>query len=166
MGALTTGSVNVNTGVVSDTCSLCLAKLNTSNRLLPLFNITMMVVTFFTVICTILSRDFVGLTATGGNTGGTICGRGALGMDSTSGTLLHGREVVFANGTACVLGDKLDTLVVMNKAVCTIFRLGALGRFPDALVRVVSMCLPLIVTFIVSVKPVSTTSVSVRTGGL
>lgn len=89
-----------------------------------------------------------------------------LKVSSASKALLRKERMMFTGNATYMLNSGLSALIMVGGTIYAVFQLNTLKQFPSTLIEMISVYLPLVIAFVISIGPISAASISMEAKNL
>lgn len=89
-----------------------------------------------------------------------------LKVSSASKALLRKERMMFTGNATYMLNSGLSALIMVGGTIYAVFQLNTLKQFPSTLIEMISVYLPLVIAFVISLGPISAASISMEAKNL
>ncbi len=163
---LAANSIGIGANIMDSAYPLYLTGLGTSGDLLPLFGVAVVIIAFFAIIYAVLSHSFIKLATAKKGAKKAVYKEKTLKVSSASKALLRKERMMFTGNATYMLNSGLSALIMVGGTIYAVFQLNTLKQFPSTLIEMISVYLPLVIAFVISMGPISAASISMEAKNL
>ena len=151
---LAANSIGIGANIMDSAYPLYLTGLGASGDLLPLFGVAVVIIAFFAIVYAVLSHKKA------------VYKEKTLKVSSASKALLRKERMMFTGNATYMLNSGLSALIMVGGTIYAVFQLNTLKQFPSTLIEMISVYLPLVIAFVISLGPISAASISMEAKNL
>lgn len=163
---LAANSIGIGANIMDSAYPLYLTGLGASGELLPLFGVAVVIIAFFAVVYAVLSHSFIKLATAKKGAKKAVYKEKTLKVSSASKALLRKERMMFTGNATYMLNSGLSALIMVGGTIYAVFQLNTLKQFPSTLIEMISVYLPLVIAFVISLGPISAASISMEAKNL
>ena len=163
---LAANSIGIGANIMDSAYPLYLTGLGASGDLLPLFGVAVVIIAFFAVVYAVLSHSFIKLATAKKGAKKAVYKEKTLKVSSASKALLRKERMMFTGNATYMLNSGLSALIMVGGTIYAVFQLNTLKQFPSTLIEMISVYLPLVIAFVISLGPISAASISMEAKNL
>ncbi len=163
---LAANSIGIGANIRDSAYPLYLTGLGASGDLLPLFGVAVVIIAFFAVVYAVLSHSFIKLATAKKGAKKAVYKEKTLKVSSASKALLRKERMMFTGNATYMLNSGLSALIMVGGTIYAVFQLNTLKQFPSTLIEMISVYLPLVIAFVISIGPISAASISMEAKNL
>lgn len=163
---LAANSIGIGANIMDSAYPLYLTGLGASGDLLPLFGVAVVIIAFFAIVYAVLSHSFIKLATAKKGAKKAVYKEKTLKVSSASKALLRKERMMFTGNATYMLNSGLSALIMVGGTIYAVFQLNTLKQFPSTLIEMISVYLPLVIAFVISMGPISAASISMEAKNL
>lgn len=163
---LAANSIGIGANIMDSAYPLYLTGLGASGDLLPLFGVAVVIIAFFAIVYAVLSHSFIKLATAKKGAKKAVYKEKTLKVSSASKALLRKERMMFTGNATYMLNSGLSALIMVGGTIYAVFQLNTLKQFPSTLIEMISVYLPLVIAFVISIGPISAASISMEAKNL
>lgn len=163
---LAANSIGIGANIMDSAYPLYLTGLGALGDLLPLFGVAVVIIAFFAIVYAVLSHSFIKLATAKKGAKKAVYKEKTLKVSSASKALLRKERMMFTGNATYMLNSGLSALIMVGGTIYAVFQLNTLKQFPSTLIEMISVYLPLVIAFVISIGPISATSISMEAKNL
>ena len=152
---LAANSIGIGANIMDSAYPLYLTGLGASGDLLPLFGVAVVIIAFFIKLATAKKGAKK-----------AVYKEKTLKVSSASKALLRKERMMFTGNATYMLNSGLSALIMVGGTIYAVFQLNTLKQFPSTLIEMISVYLPLVISFVISIGPISAASISMEAKNL
>lgn len=159
---LVSNSVGIGANIKGGAYPLYMSGLAAMGDILPLLAFIVVIAGFFAIVYAVLSRSYIKLATAKKGAKKKVYREKALKVSSASIALLRKERMIFTGNATYMLNSGLSALIMAGGTVYVAFQSSSLHSLPSNVLTIISVFLPFVVSFIISMGPVSAASVSME----
>lgn len=159
---LVSNSADIGANIKGGAYPLYLTGLAATGDILPLLAVVAVIIAFFAIVYAVLSRSYIKLATAKKGAKKKMYREKTLKVSSASKALLRKERMMFTGNATYMLNSGLSALIMVGGTIYVAFQLSSLNGLPSDFLAIISVFLPFVVSFIISMGPVSAASVSME----
>lgn len=163
---LAANSIGIGANIKGGAYPLYLTGLGASGDLLPLLGVAAVIIAFFAIVYAVLSHSYIKLATSKKGAKKAVYKEKTLKVSSASRALLRKERMMFTGNATYMLNSGLSALIMVGGTIYAVFQLNMLKALPSDLVDIISVYIPLIISFVIAVGPISAASISMEAKNL
>lgn len=163
---LAANSIGIGANIKDGAYPLYLTGLGASGDLLPLLGIAVVIIALFAIVYAVLSHSYIKLATSKKGAKKAVYKEKPLKVSSTSKALLRKERMMFTGNATYMLNSGLSALIMVGGTIYAVFQFNMLKGLPSELIDIISVYLPLIISFVIAMGPISAASISMEAKNL
>ena len=131
-------------------------------RLVAAFWCCCRIIAFFAVVYAVLSQLHKACNSEKKGAKKAVYKEKTLKVSSASKALLRKERMMFTGNATYMLNSGLSALIMVGGTIYAVSQLNTLKQFPSTLIEMISVYLPLVIAFVISMGPISAASISME----
>ena len=160
---LAANSIGIGANIMDSAYPLYLTGLGASGEL---FGVAVVIIAFFAIVYAVLSHSFIKLATAKKGAKKAVYKEKTLKVSSASKALLRKERMMFTGNATYMLNSGLSALIMVGGTIYAVFQFNMVNTLPSEFTDIISVYLPLIISFVIAVGPISAASISMEAKNL